>query len=111
MHNTPSRLRLILAGTDNGNYPGFNGQFSRPILRVGEGAFLGTHEDLQLYARQCNPPPPPDCTSLKIIKYIDKRQRFRGEPPAEPKFQLSPEDSKFPSTYSMQGWFKWAEGS
>ena len=72
-HNVPSRLRLILAGTDNGNYPGFNGQFSRPILRVGEGAYLETHDDLDIYARKCNPPPPPDCTTLKIVKFIDKR--------------------------------------
>jgi hypothetical protein len=112
-HNTPQQLRFILAGRDQGNYPGFNGQFSRPILRVGEGAFLGNTSDLAAFATTCNPPPPPDCSDLKIIKYIDKKARFKGEEanPDKLNYYTSPDGARFPSTYSVQGWFKWTTGA
>jgi hypothetical protein len=101
-----------LAGTDGGNYPGFNGQFARPILRVGEGAYLGKTEEFTKYARKCNPAPGPDCTTFQLTKIIDKRARFKGEEATkEPKYTLTPAESKFPSVYSLQGWFKWAEGA
>jgi len=39
-------MRFILGGTDHGKYPGFNGQFSRPIMRVGFSSFIPTTSDL-----------------------------------------------------------------
>jgi len=39
-HDFPTFLRFVLGGNDLGAYPGFNGQFSRPAVKVGTGSFL-----------------------------------------------------------------------
>lgn len=44
-HEIPRFLRLVIGGTDLDEYPGFNGLISRPIFRIGRGAFLGTVQD------------------------------------------------------------------
>ena len=49
-HTPPNFLRLVVGGNDVRNefslplklnaYPGFNGQFTRPVLRIGPGSYL-----------------------------------------------------------------------
>jgi hypothetical protein len=39
-HDFPQFLRFVLGGNDLNAYPGFNGQFSRPSVKVGTGSFL-----------------------------------------------------------------------
>ena len=39
-HPAPEFLRFILGGSDLNAYPGFNGQFTRPVLKIGPGSFL-----------------------------------------------------------------------
>jgi hypothetical protein len=34
-HSVPTYLRLIIGGSDLGIYPGVNGQFTRPIFKIG----------------------------------------------------------------------------
>lgn len=45
-HDAPKKLRFILGGNDLKLYPGFNGQFTRPVLKIGPGSFIGTPEDI-----------------------------------------------------------------
>jgi hypothetical protein len=45
-HNSPKFLRFLLGGNDLGVYPGFNGQFTRPVLKIGPGSFLATAEEI-----------------------------------------------------------------
>lgn len=60
-HPTPQYLRLILGGADLRKYPGFNGLFTRPVIKLGSGAFLERPTHLLSYAKECNPMPEPDC--------------------------------------------------
>lgn len=46
-HDVPDYLRLIVGGHDLDEYPGFNGQFSRPVFRLGQGSFMGSVQDYQ----------------------------------------------------------------
>jgi hypothetical protein len=50
-------LRFVLGGNDNNRYPAFNGQFSRPVFRIGYGAFIDEVSELNKYALSCNPVP------------------------------------------------------
>lgn len=34
-HNQPKVLRFVLGGNDLGKYPGFNGEFTRPTVKLG----------------------------------------------------------------------------
>ena len=54
VHDPPKFLRLVIGGSDR-KYRGFNGQFARPVLRVGKGAFLGSVGEFQQFAFRCNP--------------------------------------------------------
>lgn len=45
-HTPPKTLRFVLGGNDLKLYPGFNGQFTRPILKVGPGSYIGNEGDL-----------------------------------------------------------------
>jgi hypothetical protein len=85
----------VLGGNDLNIYPGFNGQFTRPVVRVGVTSFLGTAAELLKYALECNPAPAPDCVKSgtqkiiphKVIVEVDERK---------PKEILSDEKYPFP---------------
>lgn len=42
-------------------YPGFNGVFTRPVLKVGPGSYLGDIASILKYTLECNPVPAPEC--------------------------------------------------
>lgn len=45
-HSIPTYLRFIVGGDDLKEYPGFNGQFNRVMLKIGANSFVSTEEDL-----------------------------------------------------------------
>lgn len=66
-----------MGGNDLKLYPGFNGQFTRPVLKIGPGSFIGTPEDIQKYAISCNPLPEPDCKKGKgVSTLVDAPKEF-----------------------------------
>lgn len=52
---------MIIGGADLKLYPGFNGQISQPILKLGPGAHVATEEEFKQFVLSCNPQPVLDC--------------------------------------------------
>jgi hypothetical protein len=79
-HPVPTYFRFVMGGTDLSQYVGFNGQFARPVLRVGFGSYLSNAKELNQYALSCNPSPKPPCEKRETIT-IQKRVKrsFDGD--------------------------------
>lgn len=75
-HEVPSYLRFILGGQEGDQYPGFNGQFSQPVLRLGAGSFLKTQEEFKFFTMKCNPRPKPLCFVKNIVKIVKDRESY-----------------------------------
>lgn len=105
-HPVPTYLRFILGGTDKGNYPGFNGQFTRQVVKVGQGAFFDSAEDVITYAKQCNPKPGKDCTE-KVVQNVWKDNKSFIVDERKPSAFVTDESAAFPEEYAVSGWFKW----
>lgn len=101
-------MRFLLGGNDLSTYPGFNGQFTRPTLKVGPGAHLKEQADLQKYALSCNPKPSPDCKKAGTVAVMKESKIFQVDDRPIDEF-VSPTEYAFPEEYAVQGWFKWAK--
>lgn len=60
-HDIPTYLRLVVGGKQF-SYPGFNGQFTNPVFKIGDGAYVNSELELFDYNLKCNPYPKLDCT-------------------------------------------------
>jgi hypothetical protein len=103
-HPKPTFLRFVLGGNDLKIYPGFNGQFTRPVVKVGYGSFINDADGLKKYAVKCNPQPGPDCTRKGDVKIIQGKKKFEGDKVED---ITSPDEFAFPNEYGVSGWFKW----
>lgn len=105
-HPRLDSIYFQIGGKDE-TYPGFSGQFSRPVLRLGYGTFFSSEQEVLNYVLSCNHVPQPDCQAKGGLKAISsKKSKFNGKPiTTGDKFGYS-------DTYGVQGWFKWngAEG-
>ncbi len=59
-------------------YPGFNGQFTRPVLKIGVGSFLNEPADILKYAIACNPKPTPECKKKGVQEIISSKVEFKA---------------------------------
>lgn len=55
VHPVPKRLKLVIGGNELDKYPGFNGQFTRPVIRIGSGSYFGNVEAIEKGGLKCNP--------------------------------------------------------
>ncbi|CAD8123997.1 unnamed protein product [Paramecium sonneborni] len=105
-HDKPDYLQFVLGGTQGSLYPGFNGQFTSAVIKVGSGSFVETVEQFRKFALTCNPQPLPVCNKAKEILLIEKSKRFEAQT-SEVNEIVSPDEQAFPDEYSISGWFKW----
>ncbi|CAD8155184.1 unnamed protein product [Paramecium octaurelia] len=102
-HPRMEQLLFQVGGKDPQNrYYSFNGQFHRPVLRLGSGSFFDTLEEYTPFCLSCNPQPQKDCSSKGLIRAVSaKASQFNGNPVNS--------GDRFGTTeqYSVQGWFKW----
>jgi hypothetical protein len=73
-HITLDFLHFTLGGTDQSNYPGFNGQFSRPVLRMGQGSFMNDFASLASFSMSCNPLPEVDCPVAHELEVVGEER-------------------------------------
>ena len=59
-------------------YPGFNGQLSAPILKLGAGSFVNTEDDFNKFVLACNPRPEPECKGKSESKLIDGIKKYES---------------------------------
>ena len=52
---TVEYIRLVIGGADLNKYQAFNGQVSRPVLKLGRGAYIANEDQIAGYAIVCNP--------------------------------------------------------
>ncbi|CAK59383.1 unnamed protein product (macronuclear) [Paramecium tetraurelia] len=109
MHEQPNFLRLIIGGSNLNQYPGFNGQISSPIFKIGAGSFVNTEDEFNKFVMACNHRPEPDCRdkneimqlSQGIKKYDSSQQEFYEH--------FDNQRKEFPTLYGIGGWYKWVE--
>lgn len=83
-HPVPLLFQFILGGSDVylyyhiklDIYPGFNGIFAKPVLRIGSGSFLANEDELQQYSQACNHVPVMTCPLKLDFSLIDEPKSF-----------------------------------
>ncbi|CAD8058815.1 unnamed protein product [Paramecium sonneborni] len=97
-HQDTKYLKLIIGGTDQKRYPGFNGQFSKISFSSKDGSYIDQEKILKSYTLE-----------RRVQKVItmnvlgDQQQRKADE---EGVFAQS-DKVDLPTEYAISGWFKW----
>ncbi|CAD8193826.1 unnamed protein product [Paramecium pentaurelia] len=109
IHEQPNFLRLIIGGSDLNQYPGFNGQISSPIFKLGAGSFINTEDDFNRFVMACNHKPEPDCRDKSQI--IQLSQGIKKYDTSQSQFyeHFNNQKQKFPTIYGIGGWYKCVE--
>ncbi|KAM3131625.1 hypothetical protein pb186bvf_016289 [Paramecium bursaria] len=103
-HPQFEKLFFYIGGQDEKNkYNAFNGQFSNPVLRIGQGSFLSTINDVQEFSLKCNPKPKPigqEKQTINFAKTIEEKFTNKNHKIVQKHI--------FPDEYGVSGWFKYA---
>ncbi|CAD8162366.1 unnamed protein product [Paramecium octaurelia] len=109
LHEQPNFLRLIIGGSDLNQYPGFNGQISSPIFKIGDGSFVNAEDEFNKFVMACNHRPEPDCRDKnEIISLSQGIKKYDSSQP-ESYEHFDNQKKEFPTLYGVGGWYKWVE--
>lgn len=105
VHPNIQYLKFIVGGKTS-YYPGFNGQITKLVYRVGDGAFIDTLDQFKAHLLNQGPFP-------SVILEKTTNITVAGDTPVDvvarqpEAYQLVTDDStQFPHEYSVSGWFK-----